>query len=96
MDCSKSCANFVPKTTESPFTQGLRTSDLEVGMVVTEGNRKGSIYTILEEPSGEWLKVLSAYRGDKPREKVISLTDRSCQPYENGVWNKTNWLREVK
>ena len=96
MDCSKSCANFVPKTTESPFPQGLRTSDLKVGMVVTRGNFKDTIFTILEEPSGEWLKVLTAFPGFKPREIAISLADHGCQPYESGAWNKINWLREVK
>lgn len=94
-DCRKFCANFKPKQ-ETPFPQGLRTADLEVGMVVTCGNRKnGFIYTILEKPGDKWLKVLSACPGFVPRETEISLADHSCQPYEDGTWNHTNWLRKV-
>lgn len=97
MDCSKYCANFKPKKQEPPFPQGLRTADLGVGMVVTQGNRDGgAIYAILESPGGKWLRVLRAYPGSTPRETKISLGDMGCQPYEGGAWNRSHWLREVK
>ena len=90
-----------PPKTAGSYRERLLTKDLKVGMVVRNGRRAiypGSVYTILETPTAgdKWLKVLVAYPGYKPREDTISLGDYSCQPYKSGVWNKKNWLREVK
>lgn len=66
MDCSKRCANFKPKN-ESPFPEGLKTEDVNVGMVVRKGNVTGSIYTILEQPGDVWVWVLRAGSGHTPK-----------------------------
>jgi len=29
-------------------------------------------------------------------EDIVSLTYNGCQPDEDGRWNQSNWLREVK
>jgi len=81
-----------------PFPQGLRTRDLKVGMVVRKGNigKGGYIYTIIESPGSEKVKVLRACPGYIPKEDTFYLGDHGCQPYKSGVWNKTNWLREVR
>ena len=95
MDCSKVCANFKPRN-ESPFPEGLKTEDLNVGMVVRKGNVDGSIYTILEQPGDMWVQVLRAGSRHPPKETKIGLAHEGCQPYGSGAWNERNWLREVK
>ena len=45
-------------------------------------SRKGDTY---------WIKIMkeSGYIGDH------SLMDLGVIPYENGLWNKTNWLEKL-
>lgn len=92
MDCSKLCANFKPKN-ESPFPEGLKTEDLRVGTLAE--NNYGARYVILELLNDRWMKVL-LFGGGTVFEHETSFADNGCQPYEDGTWNQSNWLREVK
>jgi len=90
-----------PKPPIPSYSCRLLTADLKVGMVVRNGKADdGCIYTVLGPPcflpTEGWLKVLAAFPGIVPLETNISLGDFGCQPYRSGVWNTTNWLREVK
>ncbi len=94
MDCDN-CVNYEPKR-EPPFPQGLRTKDLKVGMLVTAGNRcpdNNFFYVILDEPGEASVRILKGYKTQK---YDISLANRGCQPYKNGKWDQSNWLKEVK
>lgn len=92
--CSEFCANFKPK---SPFPQGLKTSDLDIGMVITGGDQdSGVFYVVLDLSSKITLKVLRVRRGDKPRNTLIDLAHYGCQPYSDGKWHPTRWLRRAK
>ena len=91
MDCSKLCANFIPKR-EGPFPDTLRTKDLEKGMLVEDNHH--SRYVILELGPKK-MKVLSFHKGFV-WETECYYSDRGCEPYSSGIWNQSNWLREVK
>jgi len=81
---------------ESPHPDGLKTHELRKGMRVRYGNRPaGCTYTILEEPGEKWVKAQCHPKGFEPHEEEMSLADTGCQPYENGLWNPSNWLEEV-
>ena len=92
MDCSEFCANFKPKS-ESPFPNTLRTADLHKGMLVEDNY--GLRMVIIEPLDGKRMRVFEFGSG-YARENKVSLADRGCQPYNDGRWNQSNWLREVK
>ena len=92
--------SLVIKVTEenpsSPFPQGLRAKDLKVGMVVTLGNCEGQIYTLLKPPEDRYIMTSVTGKGHlRPLQRLICLAFLGCQPYKNGKWNQSNWLREV-
>jgi len=90
IECNN-CANFKPKEVP-PFPNTLRTEDLEVGMLVE--NNHGSRHVILEEPGDKWFSLLFFRKGYVCKRQE-SLADNGCQPYPGGMWNRSNWLREV-
>ena len=92
MDCSELCANFEPKN-ESPFPEGLKTENLKAGMLVE--NNYGARQVILELLDDRWMEVLLLDKGAVV-ELQESFADNGCQPYKDGRWNQSNWLREVR
>ena len=97
MNC-ETCKNYVPKR-KPPFS-GIKTDELQMGMVLKNGNPIGPLphfrYVVLGKPGPAGIRVLRTLKGYKPRETTERLADLGCQPYASGEWHRYNWLKEVK
>ncbi len=87
----ETCENYVPK--RNPPFDGLKTHELRIGMLI-EDNYGGRL-VIKGLPKGRWFKVFKFGRG-YAYETLESLGDNGCRPYDDGRWNSTNWIKEVK